>query len=132
MPLNPGTIPADTTIEMTDDLIRAFKLLGCDPTCHNCGMKLTAGVPFKLAYVKDPLCWADCSLEYCLESANEEDEMLCDNCTADDLLESRKVQWKEWEKEYEDRRLHRGRFRGYTRHHVKSSEVNDEKSNRGN
>ena len=110
-------IPADTTIKMTEDLIRAFKIADCDPTCHNCGEELVAGMLFKLAHVKELEFYSTWTLEHSIDQAESTDEMLCDNCTADDLYQSRIVGFKIEFDSYQDRINHRGAFRGYTRKH---------------
>jgi len=41
-------LPADTTIMMTDELIRLFRFAKCEPTCHACEKALPVGVEFRL------------------------------------------------------------------------------------
>lgn len=111
-------IPADVTILMTADLIRAFKSEGCEPTCHNCGKDLIVGILFKLAEFKKLECYTGWTLKTALEQAESEDEMLCNNCTADDLRNSRLELWEIKRKDISDREYHRGRYHGYTRIHI--------------
>lgn len=118
MTANLDDIPADTTIEMTLDLIRAFKSGGCHPACHNCGEELVAGKRFKLAYVKDPMFYAGWTLDHAMKESESTDEMLCDECTADDLMRSRLTDWEAKRLDYDDRCNRRGRHRGYTRRHT--------------
>ena len=105
-------IPADAEIEMTAELIRAFKLCGCDPTCHCCGKQLIEGRAFKLAYITslDRFTVTYHTGEK-YRTMKESDEMLCSECTPADLIAYQERLWKEGEKSYENR------YSGYTRSH---------------
>lgn len=103
-------IAADTEIEMTDDLIRAFRACGCDPKCHCCGDMLTAGLKFKLARVKNVQYYTDYSLKKSINETGDNDEMLCHSCTPEDLFKYRKKVWRSTKKAA----LHTG----YTRPHL--------------
>ena len=105
-------IPADTEIEMTGELIRAFKVAGCHPTCHCCGKELIEGQPFKLAYIKS---LDRFTVTYHTDERHkefkEEDEMLCNKCSPADLIAYQEKLWKNSEVEFDNRHS------GYTRHH---------------
>ena len=97
-------IIADVEIEMTEDLIRAFRIEGCDPACHCCEKTLEAGKMFKLAVVETADWWANNTV------AN--DEMLCCDCTAEMLIQ-RKIELAKTHHKDLDRSRN-----GYTRKHV--------------
>lgn len=101
-------IPADVVVEMTAELTRAFKICDCDPTCHCCGKAIEPGTKFKLAYIRS---LDDFSVTYQHGFTSNEDEMLCRDCTAADLITYKKKLWKEDEAAYD------ARHRGYTRKH---------------
>lgn len=111
-------IPADTSIDLTEDLVRAFKSVGCDPRCHNCGEELVIGEPFKLAYVKVLQYYTGWTLEHAEDQADEVDEMLCDSCSPEDLYKSRLISFESDRIDAENRMNRRGRYRGYTRKHI--------------
>jgi len=77
-------IVADEEIEMTPLLRRAFLLTACDPACHCCGNDIGDGAVFKLAAVIGQ--W---------NKDDYYDEMLCENCTVQDLLDERDRKEKE-------------------------------------
>ncbi len=87
-------IPADEEVVLTATLDRMFKAAGCDPTCHCCENALDIGDTFKLACV------------------DVDDQMLCANCTTEDLREK----WKEDERmaaiRHAENRLRMGRSPG--------------------
>lgn len=60
-------VPADTVTTLTDALDRLFKFAGCKPTCHACKKSIAVGSEFQLLSFKG------------------KDEMLCNECTKDDL-----------------------------------------------
>jgi len=64
-------VKSDITTVMTIILQRAFRAARCDPGCHCCSASIEVGDYFKLAIVED------------------NDEMLCDTCTVEDLLKKR-------------------------------------------
>ena len=66
-------IPADEEVILTATMDRAFKVLGCDPTCHCCEEEINIGDVFKLACV------------------DNEDEMLCAKCTPEQLIAKQKA-----------------------------------------
>lgn len=98
------SLPSDVEITMTTDLIRAFKIEGCDPACHCCYRKIIAGEKFKLSMI-------DALGGYNLEDTKLNDEMLCCDCTPDMLIAH-----KEHLVEENLKALHRSRC-GYTRKH---------------
>ncbi len=72
-------IPADMVTVMTDVIDRAFKLAGCDPTCHCCHVVIAIGDTFILArYNKQRFTTT-------LAERKEQDIMLCSKCDVDDM-----------------------------------------------
>lgn len=94
-------IPADETVVMTSALIRLFKIEGCDPACHCCEHVIESGEEFTLAQIK--------TVEWYRGQEETDDEMLCESCTPEMLMESRKEDWKK-RNEYLNRK-------GFTRKH---------------
>ncbi len=74
------SIKADLKTIMTDELVRAFRLSGCDPECHCCQKNILIGDTFTLSEINDP------------ELEELKDEMLCIACTPDMLLKERRRQ----------------------------------------
>jgi len=107
-------IPADIDLVITDELIRTFRQEDCDPHCHCCGAKIASGMIFKLAYIKTVGPWHtnQDKVSQGYKGQEAEDEMLCENCTADDLIAYKEKLWAKSKYEYEHR------YRGYTRFHV--------------
>lgn len=102
-------IKSDVLMGMTENLIRAFRIKGCDPACHCCNKKIEAGDKFKLAEVKAVVAgsfYEDAKLE-------TNDEMLCGKCTPVELANSRKKQRKR-----DKSRWMAGRTGGFTRKHA--------------
>jgi len=60
-------VPADTVVELTAELDRLFKAVGCKPACHACKTKLAIGDRFQLL------------------SYQGIDEMVCATCDRDAL-----------------------------------------------
>ncbi len=60
-------IPADVPFDMTDDLVRLFRIADCDPACHACLNQIKVGDSFELAAGFD-----------------DQDHMLCGECTIQD------------------------------------------------
>jgi len=107
-------IPADVALVITDELIRAFRVENCDPRCHCCGTKIEAGMVFKLAYVKTVGFWYtdQDKVSQGYKGQKAKDEMLCEKCTADDLIVYQEKLWAKSKYEYDQR------HRGYARTHV--------------
>ena len=79
-------IAADEEVIMTSSLKRAFLTEGCDPACHCCKRKIEIGETFKLAFMvtKNP--------EQASKHDNNQDEMLCSECSPQMLIDIRKKQ----------------------------------------
>lgn len=80
-------IPADETLTMTPILIRAFRAVGCIPSCHCCLKDIAAGQDFKLATVR-------AKHKYDMENT---DQMLCGKCTPQMMVKSINTSRKYWE-----------------------------------
>ncbi len=80
-------IPADKTLTMTPILIRAFRAAGCNPFCHCCREGIAAGQDFKLATIM-------AKRGHDMEST---DQMLCEKCTPQMMVESINKSRKHWE-----------------------------------
>lgn len=92
------SIVANEEVLMTVELIRAFKIVGCEPACHCCGEDLLQGDIFKLEMIKtEDLIGSESSFN---------DEMLCKNCTANMLISLRRQECKDYT------------YTGYTRKHI--------------
>ena len=60
-------VPADTLMTLTAELYRLFRFAHCNPACHACKKSIGVGSEFQLLSFKG------------------KDEMLCKECTKDDL-----------------------------------------------
>ena len=98
------SIVADEEVLMTDALVRAFEIEGCEPACHCCGEDIVSGDMFKLQMIKT-------MKEKTLPKKSANDEMLCKDCTADMLILNRKKKRKDYLKWKEVNP-------GYTRKHM--------------
>ena len=71
-------IESDVEMEMTKNFYRAFQAEGCEPACHCCQLEIKPGMKFKLAQNDD------------------NDEMLCADCTVQMLLKNKQEQRKQY------------------------------------
>jgi len=80
-------IPADVEVVMSESMQRAFRVEGCDPACHCCEESISVGSTFKLAYIKSiPL----------VGKEEADDEMLCEKCTPEMLINARQKERDDW------------------------------------
>lgn len=92
-------IPADVSVTLTVELVRAFRARGCNPGCHNCRRKLVVGETFMLAEL------------------HGRDEMLGDCCTKEQLNQLRATQARKEEKVQREHREYKRVHPGYSRPH---------------
>jgi len=94
-------IAADELVIMTKTLRRLFLIEKCDPACHCCYTKIDNFQHFRLAEV------------------NGNDEMLCEKCTPENLIEMRRmeeIKKKRDRREYVKQKIAAGGH-GFTRIH---------------
>ena len=96
-------IPADEIIVLSAQFDRAFRAVGCTPSCHCCRTSLEIGDKFKLAMVEQ----VEAAGLSSRMRGEPRDEMLCTDCTPAKLLRKRRKAKRDWE----------AAGRGYSRAH---------------
>lgn len=91
-------IPADQTLVMTENWIRAFKSHGCAPMCHCCMKRLAADDKFKLATVETYDRDTSNSGINVWATTDTREVMLCDSCSVDKFNKMTKSARKKYEK----------------------------------